>query len=38
LGEDVLGYTPEMLNVLPRDRWESRKRDFILESWLEAVR
>jgi dienelactone hydrolase len=38
LGDDVPGYTPEMLNVLPRDRWESRKRDFILESWLEAVR
>ncbi len=37
LGEDVPGYTPEMLNVLPRDQWESRKRDFILESWLEAA-
>jgi hypothetical protein len=37
LGEDVPGYTPEMLNVLPRDQWESRKKDFILEAWLEAA-
>jgi hypothetical protein len=26
-----------MLNVLPRDQWESRKKDFILEAWLEAA-
>ncbi len=34
LGAEVPGYTPEMLNVLPRDQWESRKKDFILEAWL----
>ncbi|MCU0917794.1 MAG: hypothetical protein MUC88_25010, partial [Planctomycetes bacterium] len=37
LGQDVPGYTPEMLDVLPRDEWESRKSDFVLETWLEAV-
>ncbi len=37
LGEDIPGYAPEMLDVLPRDQWESRKKDFVLESWLEAV-
>ncbi len=37
LGEDVPGYIAEMLNVLPRDEWETRKKDFVLESWLEAV-
>jgi len=37
LGEDVPGYTTEMLNALPRDQWESRKRDFVLETWLEAA-
>jgi dienelactone hydrolase len=37
LGEDIPGYTPEMLNVLPRNEWESRKKDFILEAWLEAA-
>jgi hypothetical protein len=37
LGEDVPGYAPEMLDALPRDQWESRKKDFILEAWLEAA-
>jgi dienelactone hydrolase len=37
LGEDIPGYSPEMLNVLPRDQWESRKDDLILEAWLDAV-
>jgi len=37
LGDNVPGYTPEILNVLPRDEWESRKKDFILEAWLEAI-
>ena len=37
LGQDVPGYTLEMLDALPRDQWESRKKDFILEAWLEAA-
>jgi hypothetical protein len=37
LGQDVPGYTREMLDVLPRDQWEARKKDFVLEAWLEAA-
>jgi beta-galactosidase len=37
LGDDIPGYTPEMLNALPHEEWESRKKDFILEAWLEAA-
>jgi hypothetical protein len=38
LGNDIPGYTREMLDVFPREEWEARKKDFILESWLEAAR
>ncbi len=37
LGQDVPGYAPETLDALPRDQWEARKKDFILEAWLEAA-
>jgi hypothetical protein len=37
LGDDIPGYTPEMLSALPRDEWESRKKDFILETWVAAA-
>ena len=37
LGGDIPGYADEMLNALPREQWESRKQDFILETWLEAT-
>ncbi|MCX5644370.1 MAG: prolyl oligopeptidase family serine peptidase [Phycisphaerae bacterium] len=37
LGNDIPGYALETLNALPRDEWESRKKDFILEAWLEAA-
>jgi beta-galactosidase len=37
LGDDIPGYAPDSLNVLPLKEWESRKKDFILETWLGAV-
>lgn len=37
LGDDIPGYTREMLNVFPTAEWETRKRDYILETWVEAA-
>jgi dienelactone hydrolase len=37
LGNDICGYDREILNVLPRDEWEAKKKDFILETWFEAA-
>jgi len=37
LGNDVPGYSREMLDVFARAQWESRKKDFILETWLRAA-
>lgn len=38
LGEDVPGYAPAVLDVLPHQEWETRKKDFILETWLAALK
>ena len=37
LGADVPGYTREMLNVFPPAEWEKIKREYILESWVQAA-
>ena len=37
LEANVPGYAAEMLDALPRNEWESRKKDFTLEGWLEAA-
>jgi hypothetical protein len=37
LGNDVPGHAPELLDVFPRADWEARKKEFILETWVEAA-
>ncbi len=37
LGDDIPGYSRETLDVFPRPEWEARKKDFILETWLQAA-
>lgn len=37
LGDDIPGYSRETLNVFPRQDWESRKKPFILETWLQTA-
>ena len=37
LGKDIPGYDRETLNVFSRAEWEAIKKDYILESWLEAA-
>jgi cellobiose epimerase len=38
LGSDVPGYTRDELSVLSADEWQVRKREFILETWLQSAR
>ena len=38
LGNDVPGYRPEDLNVLPVSEWESRKASFSFTEWEKAAR
>jgi len=37
LGDDIPGYAREMLDVFPLQQWESRKKDYILETWLQRA-
>jgi hypothetical protein len=37
LGKDIPGFDREMLDALPRQEWEARKQQFILESWVAAA-
>jgi dienelactone hydrolase len=37
LGDGIPGYSRETLDVFRRQEWESRKKDFILETWVEAA-
>ena len=37
LDDRVPGYSRDELNTLPQAEWDSTKRDFILETWIEAV-
>jgi hypothetical protein len=37
LGNDIPGYTREMLNVFPIAEWQTQKKDYILETWVEAA-
>jgi dienelactone hydrolase len=37
LGNDIPGYTRDMLNVFPPAEWEKLKDHYVLESWLHAA-
>jgi dienelactone hydrolase len=37
LDDNVPGYSRDELDALPPAEWETAKRDFILETWIEAV-
>ncbi len=38
LGNDVPGYSREMLNVFTPEQWEKQKTNYILETWVAATR
>ncbi|MBM3334218.1 acetylxylan esterase [Candidatus Sumerlaeota bacterium] len=38
LGADIPGYSREDLSVFTPQQWEARKKDLILETWLDAAR
>jgi dienelactone hydrolase len=37
LGDDIPGYSRDMLDVFARQEWESRKKDYVLETWVRAA-
>jgi len=37
LGGDIPGYSRDDLNVFTLQEWEARKKEFILETWLQAA-